>query len=123
MHGLLLMLATFPASGVEMIEALTIVLAVGVTWGWRSTLVGAAAATAVLALIVALLGPAVTRMPIGASVSSSELCGCCSACSGSRKAILRSSGYTPLQLLPPAARTRVCLPGLQGKVVTRTHCG
>lgn len=66
MHSFLLVLATFLASGVEMVEALTIVLAVGVTRGWRSTLVGVAAATVSLAMIVALLGPALTRIPIDA---------------------------------------------------------
>jgi uncharacterized membrane protein len=43
---------------VEMVEALTIVLAVGITGGWRSPLYGAAGATLVLAALIALLGPA-----------------------------------------------------------------
>ena len=37
---------TFVASLVEFVEALTIVLAMGLTRGWRSTLADAAAATA-----------------------------------------------------------------------------
>ena len=36
MHSVLLVVAAFLASAVEMVEALTIVLAVGVTRGWRS---------------------------------------------------------------------------------------
>ena len=48
----------FAASAVEAVEALTIVLAVGVVRGWRSTLVGVGAATAVLAAIVALVAGA-----------------------------------------------------------------
>jgi uncharacterized membrane protein len=96
MHGFLLALATFLASGVEMIEALTIVLAVGVTRGWRSTLVGAAAATVVLALIVALLGPALTRMPIDALRLVVGALLMLFGMQWLRKAILRSSGYTPL---------------------------
>ena len=43
--ALFLVLAAFLASAVEMVEALTIVLAVGVTRGWRSTLIGVATAT------------------------------------------------------------------------------
>ena len=41
-------LASFLASTVEFVEALTIVLAVGVVRGWRSTLLGAAAGGALL---------------------------------------------------------------------------
>ena len=37
----------------------------GLTRGWRSTLVGAGAATLALAVIVAALGPALTVIPIG----------------------------------------------------------
>jgi uncharacterized membrane protein len=62
--ALLLVVAAFLASAVEAVEALTIVLAVGVTRGWRSTLLGVAAALAVLACIVAVLGPALTALPI-----------------------------------------------------------
>ncbi len=58
MSGLFLVLASFLASTVEMVEALTIVLAAGVTRGWRSSFVGVAAALVVLAVIIALLGPA-----------------------------------------------------------------
>lgn len=47
----------FLASGVEAVEALTIVLAVGVTCDWRTALGGAAAAVLVLAAIVTVAGP------------------------------------------------------------------
>ena len=46
MTGLFLVLATFLASAVEAVEALTIVLATGVTRGWRSSLIGVGAAIA-----------------------------------------------------------------------------
>ena len=57
----LVVVGAFLASTVEMVEALTIVLAVGITRGWRSTLLGAAAAVATLAVLVAALGPALTE--------------------------------------------------------------
>ena len=58
--------ASFAASFVEAVEALTIVLAVGLTRGWRPALTGAAAALAVLALIVAALGPLMGAVPLRA---------------------------------------------------------
>jgi uncharacterized membrane protein len=64
MHSVLLVVAAFLASAVEMVEALTIVLAVGVTRGWRSAGWGVAAAVGGLSVIVAGLGPAVGNLPI-----------------------------------------------------------
>src|ERR1035441_9711509 len=58
------LIAAFLASLVECVEALTVVLAVGSVRGWRSALVGAAAALAVLAAIIAAVGPALTRIPL-----------------------------------------------------------
>ena len=58
--------ASFAASFVEAVEALTIVLAVGLARGWRPALTGAAAALAALALIVAALGPLIGAVPIRA---------------------------------------------------------
>ncbi|MCL2336333.1 MAG: hypothetical protein FWC60_02810 [Firmicutes bacterium] len=52
-------LPAFLASMVEFVEALTIVLAVGVTINWRTSLWGAAAAFTVLALFVAVFGAAI----------------------------------------------------------------
>jgi uncharacterized membrane protein len=49
----------FLASVVEFVEALTIVLAVGVTRQWRSTLVGVGGAVLALALIVGVFGTAI----------------------------------------------------------------
>jgi uncharacterized membrane protein len=46
----------FIASAVEFVEATTIVLAVGVTRGWRAPLLGTLGAVATLAVIIALLG-------------------------------------------------------------------
>jgi uncharacterized membrane protein len=54
-------LSAFFASAVEFVEAFTIVLVVGVTVNWRSALLGALAAVAVLALLVATLGVAIVR--------------------------------------------------------------
>lgn len=61
------LIAAFLASTVEFVEAFTIVLVVGVTINWRSSLVGALAATGALAVIVAIFGVAlVTVIPLGA---------------------------------------------------------
>jgi len=95
-HAILLFLTTFAASAVEAVEALTIVLAVGVVRGWRSTLVGVGAATVVLAAIVAILGPALRLIPID---SLRFVVGALLLAFGIqwlRKAILRASGYKPL---------------------------
>ncbi len=59
-----LALSVFLACAVEAVEALTIVLAVGTTRGWRSALAGVGAAMLALAAIVAALGPALTALPI-----------------------------------------------------------
>ena len=56
--------AVFLAAAVEMVEALTIVLAVGHTRGWRSALEGSAAGLLVLATLVAAFGPALVRVPL-----------------------------------------------------------
>jgi uncharacterized membrane protein len=58
--------AVFVACAVEAVEALTIVLAVGVTRSWRSAMIGVGAACALLAVAVAALGPALTALPIDA---------------------------------------------------------
>jgi uncharacterized membrane protein len=61
-----LILAVFLACAVEAVEALTIVLAMGVTRDWRSSLAGVGVGLAVLAVAVAALGPALTAVPIDA---------------------------------------------------------
>jgi uncharacterized membrane protein len=61
---LAVVLSSFIASAVEFVEALTVLLAVGVIRGWRSTLLGAGAAIVVLAALVAGLGPLLTHIPI-----------------------------------------------------------
>src|SRR5258708_302802 len=48
--------ASFIASCVEFVEAFTVILAVGITRNWRSSLLGAAAATVILAAIVVVFG-------------------------------------------------------------------
>src|SRR5207244_6123836 len=66
-HWLLAFVASFFASAVEVVEAVTIVLAVGVTRGWRSAWIGVVAASLLLAALVAALGPALQSfIPIDA---------------------------------------------------------
>jgi uncharacterized membrane protein len=64
MHNFLLLISVLLASIVEGVEALTIVLAMGTTRGWRSTWYGVGAALVVLAIFVGVLGPALTLIPI-----------------------------------------------------------
>jgi uncharacterized membrane protein len=59
-----LALSVFLACTVEAVEALTIVLAAGTTRSWSSAMSGVGAAALVLAAIVAVLGPALTSLPI-----------------------------------------------------------
>jgi uncharacterized membrane protein len=89
-------LTTFFASAVEAVEALTIVLAVGVVRGWRSTLIGVAAAAVVLGGIVAALGPALGHIPIGTLRFVVGALLLAFGLQWLRKAILRASGYKPL---------------------------
>ena len=93
---ILLGLGAFLASAVEAVEALTIVLGVGVVRGWRSALIGVGAALVVLGALIAVLGPALGSIPIdglrlvvGALLLVFGL-------QWLRKAILRSSGYKAL---------------------------
>jgi uncharacterized membrane protein len=92
----ILFLAAFTASAVEMVEALTIVLAVGVTRGWRSPLVGTAAALVALAAIVGALGPALTLVPIGTLRLVVGALLLVFGLQWLRKAILRASGFKAL---------------------------
>lgn len=88
--------ASFLAAAVEMVEALTIVLAAGVTRGWRSSFVGVGAALVALAVIVALFGPALTLIPIDALRLVVGALLLIFGLQWLRKAILRASGYKAL---------------------------
>jgi uncharacterized membrane protein len=79
-----------------MVEALTIVLAAGLTRGWRSSLIGVGAATLALAAVVAVLGPALTVVPIDALRLVVGGLLLVFGLQWLRKAILRASGYKAL---------------------------
>ena len=96
MQHALLLLSAFLASAVEMVEALTIVLAIGVTRGWRSALLGVAAGAGALTVIVAALGPTLTLLPIdGLRVVVGGLL-LIFGLQWLRKAIMRASGLKAL---------------------------
>ena len=81
----------------EGVEALTIVLAMGVTRGWRAALTGAVAATLALAAIVAALGPALTVIPIETLRLVVGTLLLVFGLQWLRKAILRASGWRALR--------------------------
>jgi uncharacterized membrane protein len=58
MHIWIGFLSSFLASAVEVVEAVTLVLAAGVTRGWRSTWIGVVCAALALAVLVVVFGPA-----------------------------------------------------------------
>jgi uncharacterized membrane protein len=97
MKGGALFVAVFLACAVEAVEATTIVLAAGTARNrWRSALLGVGAGLAVLAVVTAVLGPAVTALPlrtlrlvVGGLLLIFGL-------QWLRKAILRASGHKAL---------------------------
>lgn len=93
MSAAALFLAVFLACAVEAVEALTIVLAAGTARDWRSAITGVVAGMGVLAVVVAVLGPALSAIPldglrlfVGALLLVFGL-------QWLRKAILRASGH------------------------------
>ena len=88
-----LIVAVFIASAVEVVEAFTIVLAMGLSRGWRSALAGTAAAIVVLTLLVWIAGIALREYVNVAFLQF--LVGTLLLCFGLqwlRKAMLRSAG-------------------------------
>ena len=96
MNALPLILTVFVACVVEAVEALTIVLAAGLTRDWRSTFQGMGVALVVLAVVTAAIGPALTLLPLSAL---RLVVGALLAIFGLqwlRKAVLRATGYKAL---------------------------
>jgi uncharacterized membrane protein len=107
MAWILLALGTFLASAVEAVEALTIVLAVGVTRGWPSVRLGIVAAGAALAALVAVLGPGLRLIPIDALRLVVGAFLLVFGMQWLRKAILRAAGYKALHDEDAAYRRQV----------------
>jgi uncharacterized membrane protein len=92
-----LLTAVFLASAVEFVEAFTIVLAMGVTRGWRSTLWGAAAGIATLAVVTAVAGYALVQwLPESALQLAVGTLLLIFGLQWLRKAILRAAGLKSL---------------------------
>ncbi len=88
-----LVLSTFLASSVESVEALTIILATGITRGWYSTLLAVGAALLSLAVLVIVLGPAIaTLIPLSALRVLIGVLLLIFGLQWLRKAVLRASG-------------------------------
>ncbi|MBX9907856.1 MAG: TMEM165/GDT1 family protein [Beijerinckiaceae bacterium] len=110
--------ATFLASIVEVVEAFTIVLAVGTVQGWRPALAGTAAGLGVLGLLVLALGPVLDKVPIQSLQLVIGILLLLFGLRWLRKAILRAAGIIALHdeeqafaketsLLQDAARKRI----------------
>jgi uncharacterized membrane protein len=92
----LVVLSTFLASGVEWVEALTIVLAVAVVRGWRPALGGAGAAAVALLAIVGVFGAAISYVPVEWAQGVVGIVALYFGGNWLRKAILRTSGRKAL---------------------------
>ncbi len=113
--------AVFLACAVEMVEALTIVLAVGHTRGWRSAFEGTGMALVALAALVAVFGPALVHVPI--SVLRLVVGGVLLifGMQWLRKAILRASGLKALHNEDEIYRETVAELKALGSRVDRDH--
>ncbi len=89
-------LAAFMASMVEFVEALTIVLAVGVVRGWRSALLGASAGGALLTALVLVLGRTLTGISLPFLQLVVGILLLMFGLRWLRKAVLRAAGVLPL---------------------------
>ena len=91
-------LAAFLASLVEFVEALTIVLAVGISRGWRWSLAGAGCGLVLLSLIVAAFWPLLKQnlFPLTWLKIAIGILLLLFGLRWLRKAILRAAGIIPL---------------------------
>ncbi len=88
--------AAFLASTVEVVEAFTIVLAVGTLQGWKPAWIGTFSALLLLALAIVVLGPLLGRVPITDLQLVVGIMLLLFGMGWLRKAILRSAGVIPL---------------------------
>lgn len=88
--------AAFLGSFVEVVEAFTIVLAVGITRSWRPALTGAALALALLVVLVLIFGPLFALIPLQALQFVVGVLLLLFGMRWLRKAILRAAGFIPL---------------------------
>jgi uncharacterized membrane protein len=88
--------AAFLSSLVEAVEALTIVLALGIVRGWRPAGLGALVGLVLLALIVLALGSLLDRVPLHILQLTIGVLLLLFGMRWLRKAILRAAGVIPL---------------------------
>ncbi len=88
--------AAFLSSLVEVVEAFTIILAVGTVRGWRPAALGTLAALVLLTLIVVILGPLLDRVPLHGLQLVIGILLLLFGLRWLRKAILRASGIIKL---------------------------
>ena len=89
-------LAAFLASTVEVVEAFTIILAVGTLRGWKPAWIGTFAALILLTLAIIILGPLLARVPIAHLQLVIGIMLLLFGMGWLRKAILRSAGIIAL---------------------------
>jgi len=118
--------SAFLASLVEVVEAFTIVLAVGTLRGWRPAALGTIAALGVLGGLIVLLGPLLGHVPLHPLQLGIGVLLLLFGMGWLRKAILRAAGIIPLhdeeaifaseaaQLAAAAGRERVSLGWIAG---------
>ena len=108
LHDFFLVLAAFLASTVEMVEAMTIILAVAITRGWRTALTGVLAASIALAVIVGALGTSLDQwVPIDTLRIVVGILLLIFGMQWLRKAIMRSAGAKALHDEEQIYRTEV----------------
>ncbi|MFC7397175.1 COG4280 domain-containing protein [Chelatococcus sp. GCM10030263] len=89
-------IASFLGSFVEVVEAFTIILAVGLSQSWRAAFTGTALALALLAVLVAVFGPLLGLVPIELLQYVVGVLLILFGIRWLRKAILRAAGYIAL---------------------------
>ncbi|WP_029005797.1 COG4280 domain-containing protein [Azorhizobium doebereinerae] len=88
--------AAFLGSFVEVVEAFTIILAVGLSRGWKPAFVGTGLALLVLAALVLVFGPLISLIPLQLMQFVIGTLLILFGMRWLRKAILRTSGFIPL---------------------------